>query len=401
MGGQVSSTMKIALIHDYLTQRGGAERVFELLCKRFPRADIYTSVYDPHRSIDLGDRPVRTSFLQHIPGSSVRFRMLAPLYYPAFRSLNLQDYDLVISSSSSFAKAVRKRLGAKHICFCHNVTRFLWDTETYLRGYADYQQFSPVIQKAFRLLRKLDLVYAQSPDLYIANSTTVTQRIHTIYGKPAVAVNYPIDGSRFIFSEQKEDFYLTSTRLLSYKRVEIIVEAFKRLGWNLVITGDGPERQCLEALASDNIKFLGYVSDLERSRLFSRAQAVVVAALEDYGLVPIEANFSGTPVIAYGAGGVLDTQIVGETGLFFGEQTPEALVATLLQARQMQWDHVKIREHALKNFTEEVFFQRVDQIIQSLCGVSLQNSSLERVPSDSANSIRPPQKSRSEVVFSE
>jgi len=125
--------MKIALVHDYLTQRGGAERVFELLCRHFPNADIFTSLYDPKKTIDLGDRLVRTTALQNIPGATKYFRLLAPFYFPAFRSLNLQDYDLIISSTSSFAKAVRKRPGAKHICFCHNVTRFLWDTKTYLR----------------------------------------------------------------------------------------------------------------------------------------------------------------------------------------------------------------------------------------------------------------------------
>ena len=317
--------MKIALVHDYLTQRGGAERVFELLCKRYPEADIFTSLYDAQKSIDLGERIINTTFLQKIPGATKYFRMLAPLYFPAFRSLDLQDYDLIISSSTSFAKAVRKKPQARHICFCHNVTRFLWDTETYLREYGDYRYFAPLIEKVFQIIRNLDLKYAQEPDLYIANSSIVAQRIEKIYHKQAIVVNYPIDTNNFVFSDTKEEYYLASARMISYKRLDIIVEAFNWLGWNLLISGDGPEQEKLKAQALPNIQFLGHVSDRERKNLFSKAKSIIVAALEDYGLVPVEANASGTPVIAYGAGGVLDTQIPGKTGVFFQRQTPCSL----------------------------------------------------------------------------
>ncbi|QYO68197.1 glycosyltransferase [Leptolyngbya sp. 7M] len=358
--------MKVALVHDYLTQRGGAERVFELLCKRFPQADVFTSLYNPQATVDLGARPVHTTSLQSIPGSSKYFRLLAPLYYPAFRAIDLQNYDLILSSTSSFAKAVRKRPDAIHVCFCHNVTRFLWDTQVYLQGYREYQRLYPMINSVFRHLKKLDVKYAQEPDLYIANSTTVARRIHSIYGKQAIVINYPIDNSRFFFSDRKQDFYLVSSRLLSYKRIDIIIEAFNWLGWPLLITGDGPERKRLEAIALENVKFLGHVSDAERASLMAQASGVVVAALEDYGLVPIEANFSGTPVICFGAGGVLDTQRPSVTGIFFKRQTPDAVQAALLAASRTEWDYGKIRDHALNNFTEEVFFQRVEQVLEDL-----------------------------------
>jgi glycosyltransferase involved in cell wall biosynthesis len=358
--------MKIALVHDYLTQRGGAERVFELFCNRLPEADVFTALYDPEQTIELGDRVVRTTLLQNLPSASKYFRLLAPFYYPAFRTLDLQAYDLIISSTSSFAKAVRKRPDAYHICFCHNVTRFLWDTSTYLREYKDFQMFYPVIDKIFRAMRETDIRYAQEPDLYIANSTTVARRIETIYKKPARMVNYPISVEKFIFSEQKKDFYLASARLLSYKRIDIIVEAFNQLGWPLVITGDGPERQRLEAMAKDNITFLGYVSDQQRCQLLAQAKAVIVAALEDYGLVPIEANASGTPVISYGAGGVLDTQISQKTGLFFEEQTAESLIKALWAFEAAEWNFKDIRNHALNNFTETVFFDNVNAIAKEV-----------------------------------
>lgn len=358
--------MRVALVHDYLTQRGGAERVFELLCKRYPEADIFTSLYDPERTIDLSDRLVQTTVLQKIPGAAKHFRLLAPLYFPVFRTLDLHDYDLIISSSSSFAKAVRKRPDARHICFCHNVTRFLWDTQTYLREYTAYRRFYPIIDRAFDLLRRMDLKYAQEPDLYIANSSVVADRIQTTYKKPVVVINYPIDSNQFVFSEQKEEFYLASTRLISYKRIDVVVEAFNWLGLPLLITGDGPERQRLESQAMGNIQFLGHVSDEERTQLMAKTQAVVVAALEDYGLVPVEANASGTPVIAYGAGGVLDTQIAEQTGILFNRQTPEALQAALLRATKINWNYQKIRDHALTHFSEDAFFRKVDQFFREV-----------------------------------
>ncbi|MBC7971485.1 MAG: glycosyltransferase [Verrucomicrobia bacterium] len=358
--------MKIALVHDYLTQRGGAERVFELLCKHYPDADIFTSLYDAERTIDLHDRLVHTTALQKIPGASKHFRLLAPLYFPAFRSLDLQAYDLIISSSSSFAKAVRKRPDAQHICFCHNVTRFLWDTRSYLRENTTFRKLYPLLEKIFQQMRKVDLNYSQEPDLYIANSSIVAKRIQTVYDKPAIVINYPIDSSKFVFSGQKEDFYLTSARLISYKRTDIIIEAFNWLGLPLLVTGDGPERKRLEAKAMKNIRFLGHVSDVERTQLMSKARAVIVAALEDYGLVPVEANASGTPVIAYGAGGVLDTQIPGQTGVLFNRQTPESVQAALLSANAIKWNYRKIREHALKHFSEEAFFGKVEHVIGAI-----------------------------------
>jgi glycosyltransferase involved in cell wall biosynthesis len=359
--------MKVALVHDYLTQHGGAERVFELLCKRFPDADIFTSLYAPEQTIDLRHRSVNTTVLQHIPGAARIFRLLAPFYFPVFRSLDLQDYDLIISSTSSFAKAVRKRPDARHVCFCHNVTRFLWDTRTYLQGYKKYQLLYPIVGRIFDQMRALDFEYAQEPDLYIANSTTVARRIQRTYGRNAVMVNYPINDSKFTFSEQKEDYYLVSSRLLGYKRVDVIIEAFNWLGWPLLITGDGPERKRLESRALDNIRFLGHVSDWERTQLMANARSVIVAALEDYGLVPVEANFSGTPVISYGAGGTLDTQIPGLTGVFFNRQTPDALQSALLEASKLEWNYGKIRSHALNHFTEAVFFRKIERLIDRVC----------------------------------
>ncbi len=355
--------MKVALVHDYLTQPGGAERVFELLCQRYPTADIFTSLYNPSQTVNFQHRTINTTWLQHIPGAKQHFRLMAPLYFPAFRSLDLQAYDLIISSSTSFAKSVRKRPDAKHICFCHNVTRFLWDTDTYLREFSGFKLLKPALEAIFQPMRALDLKYSQEPDLYIANSTTVAERIRRVYGQDALVINYPIDDRQFAFSEIKEEFYLVSARLLSYKRIDVIIEAFNWLGWPLYITGDGPERDRLERQALPNVKFLGHVSDAERRSLMANAKAVIVAALEDYGLVPIEANASGTPVVAYGAGGVLDTQVHGKTGLLFERQSPESLLAALSEFRGRAWNYQMIRDHAVNQFSQRAFFSQVDQIL--------------------------------------
>jgi glycosyltransferase involved in cell wall biosynthesis len=213
-------------------------------------------------------------------------------------------------------------------------------------------------------MRKSDFNYAQNPDFYIANSSVVAERIRKIYKKPTKMINYPIDESKFIFSKTKKDFYLVSARLLGYKRIDVIIEAFNQLGWSLKILGNGPERKRLESKASKNIEFLGFVSDAERARLMSEARSIVVMALEDYGLVPVEANASGTPVIAYGAGGVLDTQVPGKTGILFKEQTSDALKSALLEARDISWDYEEIRSHAIRNFSRSVFFNQIEQVMR-------------------------------------
>ena len=363
--------MKVALVHDYLTQRGGAERVFEMLCRFFDRADVFSSVYDRENTVNIQSHRIRTTFLQNAPGAKRKFRLFAPLYYSAFRRLDLQDYDLIISSTSSFAKGVKKKPGAMHICFCHNVTRFLWDTGTYLKENSSYRKIGPLIEPILKSMRQKDLQYANEPDLYIANSSTVAKRIEKIYKRKALTINYPIDTDKFIFSAQKEDFYLISSRAISYKRLDIAIEAFNWLGLPLVIIGDGPERQRLQEKALGNIQFLGYVSDKWRTHLMAKAKAVVVTALEDYGLVPIEANASGTPVIAYGAGGVLDTQISGKTGVLFSPQSPDALQAAIAQVEERDWDYEAIRTHAVERFSEPVFFQQVAEVIQEFCGQSI------------------------------
>jgi glycosyltransferase involved in cell wall biosynthesis len=231
-------------------------------------------------------------------------------------------------------------------------------------------------------MREVDRKYAQEPDYYIANSSIVARRIKHYYNKEdenVEVINYPIDDSKFIFSADKNDFYFASARMISYKRLDVIIEAFNWLGWPLLISGDGPERERLESRALKNIKFLGHVKDEERCHLMAKARAVIVAAKEDYGLVPVEANASGTPVIAYGAGGVLDTQIPGKTGVFFNRQTPEAIHSALVEASKIAWDYREIRNHALTRFSEKVFFNQVEQVIEKVYSSHQSQSDSTRV----------------------
>ena len=224
-------------------------------------------------------------------------------------------------------------------------------------------------------MRKLDWKYAQEPDLYIANSSVVGERIENIYHRHAIVVNYPIASNSFKFEAKKQDFYLVTSRFLGYKKIDVTIKAFNNLGWPLIIIGDGPEKKYLESIANKNVKFLGYVSDQKRRNLMSKASGVIVTALEDYGLVPIEANASGTPVIAYGKGGVLDTQICGLTGVLFDRQTPESLEKALCKAKNIKWDYAEIRDHALSNFTEKIFFDKVKIIVDYV----RRNESIDRL----------------------
>ncbi|MEM9136873.1 MAG: glycosyltransferase, partial [Cyanobacteria bacterium P01_F01_bin.42] len=216
-------------------------------------------------------------------------------------------------------------------------------------------------------MRRVDYQYAQGPDLYIANSSTVAKRIEHHYGKDAMVVNYPIDSTQFIFSEQKDSYSLVSSRMLSYKKIDVTIGAFNQLGWPLKIIGDGPERDRLKAIAGPTVEFLGHVSDQERGTLMANAKYVVVSALEDYGLVPIEANASGTPVMSFGAGGVIDTQVPGKTGLFFETQTADSLAKALQAAEDIDWNPSAIRDHAMSNFSQKVFFEKIDCVIDDFC----------------------------------
>lgn len=368
--------MKVAIVHDYLSQFGGAERVVSEMARIFRDAPIYTSIFHPDMTWpEINHYRVFTTWLQNVPGSKRYFKLLLPLYPIVFEQMHFKNYDVVISSSSSFAKGVNVCPEAIHICYCYTPTRFLWSFDDYLnrQGVGNWSRnfLRPMIDS----LQHWDLCAARKPDYFLAISTVVKHRIARIYGRDAQVIHPPVNVHRFKVAHKSENFYLIVSRLLSYKRIDIAVEAFNRLGLPLVIVGDGPDRAYLERLAKSNVTFTGYVNDTKVLDYFYRCRAFIFPGEEDFGIAPLEANACGKPVIAYRAGGTLDTLIEGESGLFFDEQNAESLVQAVQSSQKIEWDPEEIRLHA-ESFCPENFQQKminfVDEVASKKAATELQ-----------------------------
>jgi glycosyltransferase involved in cell wall biosynthesis len=357
--------MRVALVHDYLNQMGGAERVLLALHEQFPQAPIYTSIYDP-RHVDRRFRmmDIRTSFMQRMPFVRRHHQPYLPLYPFAFERLDLREYDLVISDSSAFAKGIVTRPEALHICYCHTPMRWAWSYEEYV----ERERLGPVARAVLppfvTWLRGWDYATAARVDYFIANSPAVAARIAKYYRRDAVVIPPPVDTSRFELSSEHDDAFLIVSRLVPYKRIDVAIRAFNMTGLPLHIIGTGRDEGRLRRMAGKNIRFLGRLSDDEVRQHLARCQAFIFPGEEDFGLAPVEAQASGRPVIAYAAGGALASVVEGSTGLFFEEQTPEALAAVLSSFRAAEFDPLAIRRHA-EEFDTEVFLRRVSQFIEA------------------------------------
>jgi glycosyltransferase involved in cell wall biosynthesis len=338
---------KIALVHDYLVQMGGAEQVVEALHEMFPDSPIYTTVAAREKLLHgLRGAEIHTTWMQRLPALERLFRHYFMLYPWAVESMDLSPYDIIVSSTSGYAKGVRRRAGAVHVCYCHTPMRWVW-------RYGDYaarEEFSPlaraVLPGALGWLRRWDLRAAEQPDYYIANSRVVARRIKQVYGREAAVIPPPINIRRFHLSSEQDDYYLVLSRLVAYKRIDLAVEACTRLGRPLVVIGDGPDRARLERMAGPTVKFLGRQPDAEVARYAARCRALLFPGEEDFGLTPLEINAAGRPVIAYRAGGALDTVVPGVTGLFFERQTSHGLIAALEEFEGYGWDPQALRRHA-------------------------------------------------------
>jgi len=318
-----------ALVHDYLAQSGGAERVVAALHALFPDAPLYTSVYDARATLPcFSHMDVRTSFLQRPFLSSRRFHKLALSLYPlAFEQFDLTRYALVISSASSFAKGVITSPETCHICYCHTPARFAWRQHEYLRQSRLTRLLAPWMGGMISGLRQRDFDSAQRVDYFVANSHNVAGRIRKYYRREADAVIYPpVETRRFTPAPAGEigDHYLVVSRLVGYKRIDLAIEACNRLHVPLRVVGVGPERRALGRLAGPTIQFLGRLSDAQVADEYARCRALIFPGEEDFGLTPVECMASGRPIVAYGRGGALETVTAGRTGVFFEEQTPEA-----------------------------------------------------------------------------
>ncbi len=357
--------MRIAITHDWLISLGGAENVLAALLEIFPKADVYTTIFDKTKfpSDFYRNVNVYTSFLQKLPFASKHYRNFVVLMPYAFRSFNFSKYDLVISNSHACAKDINIPKNSLHICYCLTPMRYIWDM------YDDYMKmekpnlfvklFAPL---AAQYLRRRDIDSSKSVNEFIAISNFVSQRIRKYYGRESIVIYPPVDTHKYYVSPQTDDYYVVVSRLVPQKRTDFIIRAFNKLKKPLKIVGKGRHETELKQIAKSNVQFLGFVNDEEKSKILSRAKALIFASVEDFGIVPVEAMASGRPVIAYSKGGVLDTVIPNQTGLFFDEMSDDAIIDAVLKFEKMEFNSQKIKDHAEK-FSKRIFIEKMKDFV--------------------------------------
>lgn len=354
--------MKIAIVHEWLTNMAGSERVVVNFKEIFPDAPIYTTVYN-EKNLDkeLQNIEVHTSFLQKIKKARTNHQKYFPLMPMAFESFDLNEYEVVLSSSSSCSKGVVTNPNTVHICYCHSPMRYGW--EFYYEYIKDFKGIKKRLIKYFmNYMRVWDVNSSKRVDYFIANSENVARRIWKHYKRESVVIHPPVRCKLFNISNIDEDYFLVVSRLVEYKRIDLAVEVFNELGLPLVIIGDGGEREKLQAMAKDNIKFLGRQPDEVIKEYYSKCRAFIFPGEEDFGITPLEAQASGRPVIAFGKGGALETVIDRVTGVFFKEQTKESLIEAINIFLKLEFDKNIIRNNAEK-FDEEIFKKKIYEFI--------------------------------------
>jgi glycosyltransferase involved in cell wall biosynthesis len=347
--------LKVALVHDWGNQVGGAERVLLALKEMFPDAPVYMSIYEPAvmpavcRTWDI-----RTSFMDRLPLVKRHHQPFLPLYPLAFEQFDFGQFELVISNKSGFCHGIITPPETLHISYCLTPTRYVWDYRSYARREGIGRLANACLQPLLIYLRAWDRLAADRVDHFVAISREVQRRIRKYYRRDSTVIYPPVETDRFALADGHDGFFLVVSRLIPYKRIDLAVEAFNKLGLPLKIVGDGRDRPALEKMAGSTIEFLGRVSDSEMQTLLQRCRAFVFPGYEDFGIAPLEASAAGRPVIAYRAGGALDTVVEGKTGLFFDEPTPESLAAAVRALEDMTFDPDSIRQHALR-FDKMVF----------------------------------------------
>lgn len=339
--------MRVAIVHDYLNQTGGAERVVESFHRLWPDAPIFTTLAD-HDAMpaSLRHADIRVSWMQRLPAWRQHFRAYLPLYPFAVAGLDLRGYDLVISSSSAWAKAVQTPPGTVHLCYCHTPMRWAWDYDHYVAregfGVLTRLALPPVIAA----LRAWDVRTAQRPTHLVVNSRVVQERVQRCWGRTSEVLHPPVETGRFSVGAGAGRSHLVVARLAHYKRIDLAVAAFTQLGLPLEIIGDGPARASLEAMAGPTVTFRGRVDDAGVAAAMRECRGLIFPGEEDFGITPLEANASGRPVIAYGAGGALETVREGVTGVLFTEQSAASLADAVRRSESIAWDAAAIRQHA-------------------------------------------------------
>ena len=355
--------MKVAIVHDWLTNMGGAEQCIINFKEIYPEAPIYTTFYNPNNLDDkLKNLDVRTSFLQK-KKMITNHKKYFPLLHLDYENFNLNDYDVILSSSSSCAKGVITKPESIHICYCHTPMRYAWEKrDEYIKGMGNFKK--KLVKILLHYMRIWDTISSNRVDYFIANSTAVQKRIKKHYKRDAVVIHPPVRCNLFNISNNDGDYYFVISRLVKYKRFDLAVQACKELGKKLVVLGDGPERENLEKIAAgcENITFLGKQPDEIVKKYMEECKALLFPGEEDFGIVPVEAQASGRPVIAYGKGGVLDTVVDNKTGILFEEQSVDSLKNAIIKFETMNFDKQEIRKHALE-FDESVFQKKIKEFI--------------------------------------
>ena len=354
--------MKIALVHEYLNQLGGAERVLESLHQLYPQAPVYTLVHDRAKVGDtFADWNVQSSIIERLPGGKKHYKWYLMAMPAAIESFDFSKYDVVLSDASAFAKGVIVPPGALHICYCHTPTRYLWsDAHTYSQEVRVPRIARKFLPLALNYLRVWDRQAADRVDAFIANSQFVAKRIQKYYRRTSTVIYPPVETSKFSVSEEVGNYYVMMGRLRPYKKFDIAIRAFNELNIPLKIIGVGEEEANLRKMARPNIEFLGY--NVDRKRILQKALGFINPQVEDFGIAPVEAMACGRPVIAYRAGGAMETVIDGVTGTFFDEQSWESLADTIVRFKPSSYDPARIRAHA-ETFDTKVFQQHIASFV--------------------------------------
>jgi glycosyltransferase involved in cell wall biosynthesis len=357
--------LRVALAHDYLNSWGGGERVLAIFKEMFPDADVFAITYDQAKVEGHVDFPVTTSFLQRIPLATKFHKWFLVAMPAAVHNMDFAGYDLILSDSSGFIKGLRKPVGATHVCYIHTATRYLTvDTQYFKESVPKALQW--LVPPFLKWLAKIDYRDAQLPDVYIANSQETAARVSKYYHRTVDAVIFPpVDTDAFYRKETDVvgDYYLVAGRLAPYKRFDLAVEACTKLGKKLVVIGAGPEEEALKKLAGPTVEFKGKVSDEELRQVYAECRAMFFPPLEDAGMTPLECMACGRPVIAFGKGGALESVVDGKTGLFFGEQTVEAVSQALEEFESKDWS-VDTCVARASEFSKEKFKERVAAVIK-------------------------------------
>ena len=358
--------MRIALVHDYFTQLGGAEKVAEELYQVLPHAELFATVaLRDKMPRALQDVPVQTSWMQHLPKLSTLYRLYFPLYPMAVSSLDLSPYDLVVSSSSGYVKGVRANLNAIHVCYCHTPMRWAWSFDSYSARESFHGGLRMVLSTLVRGLRMWDEGAARQPDHFIANSKAVAARIERAYGRYAEVIVPPIDVDRFKLSCEQDDYYVVLARLVPYKRIDLAVSAFTQMRKRLIVIGTGSAMERLKSHAGPTIEFVGRASDEDVEKYLAKCRALIFPGEEDFGMAPLEVAAAGRPTIAFQAGGALETIIDGETGVFFDKQTTDAVIEAVRRFELQSWSAERIRRHA-EGFSREIFQERFTTFLRRI-----------------------------------